>query len=62
MDIYDRLKVKKLLNARGTLTTLGGSTMPPEVLEAMLEASRAYVNIDELLRKAGERIDRKSVV
>ena len=56
MDIYDRLKVKKLLNARGTLTTLGGSTMPPEVLEAMQEASRAYVNIDELLRKAGERI------
>jgi L-seryl-tRNA(Ser) seleniumtransferase len=48
--------VKKLLNARGTLTALGGSTMAPEVLEAMRQASRAYVNLDELLRRAGDRI------
>lgn len=48
--------MKKLLNARGTLTALGGSIMPPEVLEAMREASRAYVNLDELLRRAAERI------
>lgn len=55
-DVYDRLKVKKLLNARGTLTSLGGSLMPPEVLEAMRQASRAYVGLEELLRRAGERI------
>jgi L-seryl-tRNA(Ser) seleniumtransferase len=30
--------------------------MPPEVLEAMRQASRAYVDLEELLRRAGERI------
>jgi L-seryl-tRNA(Ser) seleniumtransferase len=56
VDIYEQLGVKKLINAWGTVTRIGGSKMPPEVLEAMCEAAQAYVDIDELLRKAGERI------
>ena len=56
MDIYDRLGVKKLINACGPVTKIGGSLMPPEVLEAMAEANRAFVDIEELQDKAGERI------
>jgi len=56
MGIYDRLGVKTLINARGTATALGGTLMPEEVLQAMSEASRAFVDLSELLRKAGERI------
>lgn len=56
MDIYDRLGVKKVINGCATLTMLGGSLMPPEVLEAMAEASRAFVDIDELQAKAGKQI------
>jgi len=56
MDIYERLKVSKRLNARGTMTTLGGTTLSPAVLAAMRQASRSYVDLEELLRRAGERI------
>ena len=54
MSIYDELGVRPLINASATLTRLGGSLMPPEVLEAMLDASRHFINLDELqLRTPG---------
>jgi len=56
MDIYDDLGVRKIINGYATLTSLGGSLMPPEVLEAMAEAARHFVSIDELQDKAGRRI------
>lgn len=56
MDIYEQLGVKKLINTCGPLTGLGGSLMPLEVLEAMVEANRAFVDIEELQQKVGERI------
>ncbi|MHB1421527.1 MAG: aminotransferase class V-fold PLP-dependent enzyme, partial [Bacillota bacterium] len=56
MDVYEQLGVKKLINAWGTVTRIGGSKMAPEVLQAMCEAANAYVDMDELLRKAGEKI------
>ncbi|MEM3658313.1 MAG: aminotransferase class V-fold PLP-dependent enzyme [Candidatus Hadarchaeum sp.] len=56
MGVYDELGVKKLINAWGTVTKIGGSKMPPEVLQAMCEAAQAYVDINELLNKAGKRI------
>jgi D-glucosaminate-6-phosphate ammonia-lyase len=56
MDIYDELGVTKVINGAATLTMLGGSIMPPEVLAAMTEASRYFVDMDELQRKVGERI------
>jgi L-seryl-tRNA(Ser) seleniumtransferase len=48
MSIYDELGVRPVINASATLTRLGGSIMPHEVLEAMLEASKHFVNLDEL--------------
>ena len=56
MSLYDELGVRPLLNASATLTRLGGSLMPPEVIEAMLDASRHFVNLDELQLRVGERL------
>lgn len=56
MDIYAELGVTPVINAAGTLTNLGGSLMPPEVLEAMTSAARSYVDMEQLHRAAGARI------
>ncbi len=56
MTTYTDLGVRPFINASGTITTLGGSLMRPEVLEAMLQAARAYVDLNELHLKAGERL------
>ncbi len=55
-SIYERLGLRTFINARGTITTLGGSIMPAEVVEAMAEASRHFVHLNELHEKAGARI------
>ncbi len=56
MSIYESLGVKPLINASATLTKLGGSIMPPEVVEAMVEASQHFVDLQELQCRVGERI------
>ncbi len=56
MDIYDELGVTKVINGAATLTRLGGSLMPPEVLAAMAEAAQHFVDMDELQQKVGERL------
>ena len=55
-DVYTRLGVRPLINGVGTVTVLGGSLMPPEVIQAMNEAAQHFVNIPELQKKAGARI------
>ena len=54
--IYQRLGVRTLINAVGTITTLSGTLMAPETLRAMEEASHNFVPIHELQEKAGRRI------
>ena len=57
MSIYQRMfGFKKIINASGTMTLLGGSLMPPEVIQAMSEAAEDWVKLDELLEKAGQII------
>ncbi len=56
MDIYDRLGIRKRINAAGLLTRLGGSLMPREVLEAMEEAAQSFVDIAELQARASAAI------
>jgi L-seryl-tRNA(Ser) seleniumtransferase len=53
---YARLGVKPVINGMGTVTILGGSLMPPEVVRAMEEASRHFVHLPDLQKRAGERI------
>jgi seryl-tRNA(Sec) selenium transferase len=54
--IYQRLGVRPIINAVGTLTTLSGTLMLPEVKRAMDEASGCFVRIHELQEKAGKRL------
>ncbi len=54
--VYERIGVQPLINAAGILTILGGSLMTKAVKEAMEEASRHYVNIEELHQAAGKLI------
>jgi L-seryl-tRNA(Ser) seleniumtransferase len=56
MSVYERLGVRPLINAYGTLSYLGGSIPHPEVMAAMTEASRSFVNTFELQRAAGRRL------
>lgn len=56
MSVYEGLEIRPVINANATLTKLGGSLMPPEVIEAMIEASRYFVDLPDLQRKVGERI------
>jgi L-seryl-tRNA(Ser) seleniumtransferase len=55
-SVYEKLGVKTVINAAGTLTTLGGSLMPPEVLAALTSAAQHFVEIGELQDRIGERI------
>lgn len=54
--IYDELGVRPVINGGGTHTIYGGARMASEVLEAMAEASRSFVQITDLNRAAGEYI------
>ncbi len=58
MSIYKRLGIHTVINGNATLTRLGGSIMPPEVVEAMTEASKHFVDIIELQKRVGEEIAR----
>src|SRR5262245_55211284 len=55
-SVYEALGLKHVINATGTVTNLGGSLMPPEVVAAWVEASRHFVNLLDLQVKVGERI------
>ncbi len=56
MSVYENLNLRSVINADATLTRLGGSLMPPEVLQAMEQASRSFVDMYELQRQTGDRI------
>lgn len=56
--IYEQLGIRPLINFRGTHTTIGASKVVAELHEAMAEASRDYVVLEELQEKIGERLAR----
>ena len=55
-SVYEALGVKRVINAAGTFTNLGGSLMPPEVVAAWVEASKSWVNLAELQDQVGAKI------
>src|SRR5215813_2373201 len=54
--IYTRLGIRPVINCRGTHTVLGASKIWPELHEAMADASREYVMLEELHDKVGARL------
>jgi D-glucosaminate-6-phosphate ammonia-lyase len=56
MASYESLGVRRVINAAGNASGLGSACMGPEVLQAMCEAAKWYVDMDELHRRAGEYI------
>jgi L-seryl-tRNA(Ser) seleniumtransferase len=54
--IYDEIGIKTVINGRGATTAVGGSQMHPETLAAMAEATKAFVVLEELNAKVGEKI------
>ncbi|HZM02419.1 MAG TPA: aminotransferase class V-fold PLP-dependent enzyme [Candidatus Saccharimonadales bacterium] len=56
MDIYEKLGVRKFINARGTQTRFGGAIMLPAVVDAMVAASKSSVYLAELQDVIGARI------
>jgi len=55
-NLYTRIGVRPLINARGTFTLISGSRSLPEVKEAMFEASHYYVHLDELMDAVGKEL------
>lgn len=55
-EIYQSIGVEPVINCRGTITIIGGSTELPEVRKAMEAASQHYVQIDELAMGVGQRL------
>lgn len=56
-DPYRRLLgLRPFINASGNSTTLGGSVMPDEVVEAMTAAARSFIDLNALHEKAGEKL------
>ena len=56
-NIYTRLLgVRPHLGAHEQISRLSGSRMAPETMDAMVEANRFFVDMDELLKAAGRRV------
>ncbi len=54
--LYRSIGVRPVINARGTFTIITGSQSLPQVKQAMEEASRSYVQMDELMAGVSQRL------
>ena len=52
-NLYTRIGVRPLINCRGTITAISGSTSLPEVKQAMYNASLYHVRLDEMMEALG---------
>ena len=57
-NIYQQLGLKQVINACGKMTILGVSSVAPEVMQATARAASAFVEIDRLVDRTGERVSR----
>ena len=56
MNVYEKAGLDKVINCSGKMTALGVSKISDEVADAMREAGKNFVVIDELIDKAGKII------
>lgn len=57
-SVYEKLGIKPVINARGNSTILGGSVLGSTVRRSMEEADLNFVEMRELMEKAGEFISK----
>ncbi|MFB6726186.1 hypothetical protein ACFCV3_38810 [Kribbella sp. NPDC056345] len=50
------MKIRPVINANATVTVLGGSLMPPPVVQAMVDAAGQFVDLPAMYEEVGERI------
>nr|WP_299382636.1 selenocysteine synthase [Allomuricauda sp.] len=55
-NLFKELGLRTFINAAGTYTSMTGSMMPKEVVEAIKYGATEYVDLDQLHDKVGERI------
>ena len=55
MSVYDQFGIKRVINGRSYSTKVGGCLMAPEVLQAMQEAAKCFVRIEDL-QEAASRV------
>src|SRR5262245_49526005 len=55
-NLYRSIGVRPVINARGTFTIITGSQTLPEVKRAMDQASRSFVQMDELMDGVSRRL------
>jgi len=53
---HQRFNISHVINASGTLTSLGGCRTRPEVIRAMAEIASEFVPLEELHQKAGAHL------
>lgn len=55
-DWMTELGVRPVINAAATLTKLGGSVMPPEVVDAMQQGAKTFIDLVDLQRAVSAKI------
>ena len=56
MGIHEQFGLRRIINASGRMTALGGSPISAAVADAMAQAGREHLEMDELQRAAEKRI------
>ena len=56
MDLFERYKLKRVINACGKMTALSGAIVLPEIAEAAAESLKHFFVLDELQAAAGRVI------
>jgi L-seryl-tRNA(Ser) seleniumtransferase len=56
VGIYEELGFTRVINAQGAVSSLGGSILHKEVMQAYSEANEHFVRLQDLDKKAGETI------
>lgn len=55
-DVFTELGLRTFINAAGTYTSMTASLMPQEVMDAINQASKEFVMLDEVQDKVGAKI------
>eukprot|EP01062_Namystynia_karyoxenos_P021631 TRINITY_DN18245_c0_g1_i2.p2 TRINITY_DN18245_c0_g1~~TRINITY_DN18245_c0_g1_i2.p2 ORF type:complete len:229 (+),score=61.37 TRINITY_DN18245_c0_g1_i2:73-687(+) len=58
MSVYEEYGLRPIINCIGSMTSLGGSVMHPQAVEAMRRAAQSFVDLNGLLQAAGRRAAR----